>query len=222
MKKLFNSPFIPKFARLPLTTVVIFNFVTYYLTKVIAADFTHYNLGIVIDSYIPFRPIFIIIYVGAYIQWIHGYIYHCKQSEDICYQITVSDLIAKAICFLIFIILPTTITRPEITGTGIFDKCVDFIYSADIPVNLFPSIHCLESWMCFRGALKMRTSKNKNYRFKDAICDPYIVFQFVFTLLVFASTVFIKQHFFIDIIGGVAMVEIGWLITSLIKRAHRA
>ena len=215
MKKIFSSPIVPRFARLPLTIVVIFNFVTYYLTRIITADATHYNLSVGIDKVIPFCPIFIIFYVGAYIQWVHGYIYHCKQSKELCNQIAASDLIAKAICFLCFIILPTTIVRPEITGTSIFDKCVKLIYSADLPVNLFPSVHCLESWICFRGALKMKLSVCEGYGLKDAIRDPYIIFQFIFTLLVFASTVFIKQHFFVDIIGGIAAVEIGWLITTL-------
>ena len=42
----------------------------------------------------------------------------------------------------------------------------------------------------------------------------YPLVQLVFSLFVFASTVFVKQHFFIDIIAGVLFVEIGFAISK--------
>ena len=41
----------------------------------------------------------------------------------------------------------------------------------------------------------------------------YIVFQFVFTLFVFGSTVFVKQHFIVDIPVAVLFGEIGIFIS---------
>ena len=45
----------------------------------------------------------------------------------------------------------------------------------------------------------------------------YIIFQGIFTLLVFASTVLIKQHFVIDIPAGILAVEIGFLVSDGFK-----
>ena len=98
---------------------------------------------------------------------------------------------------------PTTNVRPEITGTALSDEVTRFLYSVDQPVNLFPSIHCLESWICFRGSLKL-----------EKVPHWYRPVSFVFTLLVFASTVLLKQHVVVDIAGGVLFVEIGLWMTA--------
>ena len=45
----------------------------------------------------------------------------------------------------------------------------------------------------------------------------YIAAQGVFTVLVFASTVLIKQHFVVDIIAGVAVAETGWILSEKLK-----
>ena len=42
----------------------------------------------------------------------------------------------------------------------------------------------------------------------------YKIGMFIFTLLVCMSTVFVKQHVFIDIIGGILVVEFGLFLTS--------
>ena len=101
-------------------------------------------------------------------------------------------------------------TRPEITQTGPFYTLVSWMYFIDTPmINLFPSIHCLESWICFRESIHL----------KD-IRKWYAPFSFVFTMLVFASTVLIHQHVLIDIPAGVLVAEIGLLICRL-TRADR-
>ena len=40
---------------------------------------------------------------------------------------------------------------------------------------------------------------------------------FVFAILVFLSVLYTKQHYFIDIIGGIAVVEIGIFISVRLK-----
>ena len=99
--------------------------------------------------------------------------------------------------------MPTTLTRPEITGTGFWNWLTSLIYSTDAADNLFPSIHCLESWILFRGV--MRCEKQGT---------TMKIFMFVSAILVFASTVLIKQHVVIDIIGGVLVVEIGLFLAK--------
>ena len=42
----------------------------------------------------------------------------------------------------------------------------------------------------------------------------YVLGQFIFTLFVFASTVFVKQHVVVDILGGVIVAELAWLLSS--------
>lgn len=206
MKKLIDT-IVPKFTRLPLILVLSSNFIVYYLTLfLLPENIKRYELALLLDDKIPLIPFFVLIYVLAFVQWAASYVFHCRDNELTCYQITTAGLIAKFSCLIFFIALPTVITIPEVTGSGFFEWGTRFIHSADRPYNLFPSIHCLESWLCFRGAMML---KRKNYY--------YITFQGIFTLLVFASTLFIKQHFIVDIPAGILVCEIGLLISRKAK-----
>lgn len=210
MKKLYSFLF-PKYARLPLLLVLVFNCLVYWIPPLIQGDdITRYSLAIQgVDNVIPFIPAFIVVYVLSYVQWAFSYIYHCHESRELCYRMTTSDLIAKAITLVFFIALPAEIVRPDVTDGGIFNWLTQLIYSMDKPISLFPSIHCLESWMCFRTATMMA---KRNRWYSGA--------QFVFTLLVFASVVFVKQHFFVDILGGIAVVEIGLFVYKKWETTH--
>ncbi len=206
MKKLLDN-IVPKFTRLPLILVLSSNFIVYYLTLFLLPDgIKRYDLSLQLDSKIPTVPFFVLIYVLAFVQWVASYILHCRDNPLTCYKITTAGITAKLTCLVFFIALPTVITIPEVQGNGFFEWGTRFIHSADRPYNLFPSIHCLESWLCFRGAMML---KRKNYY--------YITFQGVFTLLVFASTLFIKQHFIVDVPAGILVCEFGLLIS---KYAH--
>lgn len=46
----------------------------------------------------------------------------------------------------------------------------------------------------------------------------YVCVMFVMTMLVFASTVLIKQHALIDILGGVGAAEFGLFFSGRMKR----
>ena len=43
----------------------------------------------------------------------------------------------------------------------------------------------------------------------------YTWFQLVFTLLVFAATILVKQHVWPDILGGIAIAELGQLLRRI-------
>lgn len=200
---------IPKYAIIPLISVFILNLLTYYGTRLINKNCFHYDLSGMFDISVPFLPTFIIFYVIAYLQWFVGFILIARESRDLCYSMLTGEMIAKLITFIIFIIFPTTMARPEITGTGIFDKLTQLIYSIDTPDNLFPSIHCLGSWLCFRGALEIKS-----------IRKWYAPLSLAVSILVFLSTIFIAQHALIDIPAGIIVAELGIIISKL-TRADR-
>lgn len=69
--------------------------------------------------------------------------------------------------------------------------------------NLLPSIHCLESWLCFRNAL----------RFKG-VPRWYLPLTALMTLLVFASTLLVKQHVLVDVPAGILAAELGLFLAN--------
>lgn len=205
MKKIFKCLF-PRHSVIPLLVVLAFNMITYYGTKYVNLNRYHHDISTLVNVSIPFVPFFFLFYFIAYIQWVIGFILIARENQQICYRYMSGELIAKIITFVIFLIIPTTMIRPEIIGNGFFDKLVEFLYRIDTPRNLFPSMHCLESWLCFRGALKLKS-----------IRKWYAPLSLIITLLVFASTILIKQHVPLDIIGGILVVEIGLLVSKLTK-----
>ena len=80
----------------------------------------------------------------------------------------------------------------------------------DSPDNLFPSIHCLESWVCLRTAFAI---KGLPSWYKGASA--------VMTVGVFLSTVFLKQHVVVDMVGAVVAVELGFWIMKVIVEKKR-
>lgn len=206
---------IPKYTIIPLAILLLFHLAVFYVTRPITSGMTHHDLSTWIDLKIPFVPAFIVIYVLAYVQWAYGIYYLSTRGRDVAYKFLAATMIGEIMCFITFIAVPTelcgAVTQPEVTGGDVFSWMTRLIYSLDEPNNLFPSLHCFASWMCFRGIFYIEKEKRNK---------AYTVFSFVFSLLVFASTVLVKQHVFVDIIGGVAYIEIAILIEKL-TGAHR-
>ncbi len=196
---------IPDYAVIPIISMLILNAVVFWGTRHITDKMTHYDLSGVMDYHIPFIPIFIIPYMLAFIQWIVGYIVIARQGKEYCDKVMGGEMIAKLIVGIIFLAFPTIMLREEITGSGVFSQAVVLLYRLDAPTNLFPSIHCLESYICMKSALEMKDVDNR-YRFAMVIMS----------ILVFMSTVFIKQHVILDFFGAVIVAEAGRLIMEFL------
>ena len=138
---------LPKYAYIPLTVAVIFRFSHYFFTKLITENRTHYDLSLPIDGIIPFVPFFILFYILAYVQWFFSYVYHARSEKESCLHILTSDIISNILCMICFLVLPTTIVRPIFENDSIWTALTNTIYQLYTPVNLFPSMHCMSSWL---------------------------------------------------------------------------
>ena len=196
-----RTALFPAYARTPLALLAAAAVLAYYGTRLITPEFTHFDFTLPIDGRIPFVPAFAAVYVLAYVQWIAGYILIARESREACCEVLGGEIISKLICMALFIIIPTSMVRPEITSEDFFSRIMRFLYSIDAPDNLFPSIHCLESMVCIHGALRMKR-----------IGRWYLWLTLAFSALVFISTVLVKQHVILDIIAGIAVCEIGQCI----------
>lgn len=208
--------FLPGYSWGMLALVLLANGVAYFGSRLVTRGLAHYSLISPLDRKLPFLPVFILFYLLAYVQWVVGFVWIAKGSRREVLRILTGELIAKGIALACFLLFPTTVEgfRPEaeaLRGGGIWNELVGVVYSLDAADNCFPSVHCLESWVCFRGAMKCRRAKRW-----------YVLMMFGVAILVFASTVLVKQHVLIDIAGGVAAVEIGFRIADRIPFADGA
>ena len=205
--KKYIDPYVPLWAIPPLVTCFLVNCAIYWITMALCDDFTHYDLTMPIDQNIPVVTEWVFIYLFyCYAFWAFSYCYiaHVYRDEpEKVFRFVVADMMSRLICMLFFIFFPTTNTRPEITGSDVSDRLTRFLYKIDQPTNLFPSIHCLVSWFCFVG---IRFSKKVPFAMK--------VFSLISALAIVASTQFLKQHYVVDALGGIALAEICWLISG--------
>ncbi len=203
--------FIPRYAVIPLISAFVFNTLIYTGTMVLCKDFHHYDFTTSFDRMVPVIPEFTSIYLICYIFWALNYILNifwalnyiliCRIGKEHMYRFLVGDFLSRVICGVIFVLLPTTLVRPEITGTGFWDQALRMVYSIDQSANLFPSIHCLVSWFCYIGI-----------RGKREIPQWYRRFSMIFALLVCVSTQVTKQHYIIDVAGGLLLGEVCYWI----------
>lgn len=193
---------IPVYALVPLAFAFALNGTGYYGIQLLHNVLDFHDFSLPIDHRIPFVPAFIFIYLLAFAQWITGFVMCARESREFCFRFLSAETCAKALTLCIFILLPSTIVRPEITGTDLASKLTAWIYAADEPMNLLPSIHCLESWFCLRAAFSQKKTGK-----------VYALGHLIMTLLVFASVLFVKQHVILDIVAGMAVFEFAFFLT---------
>ena len=111
---------LPSYARIPLVLLVIINLIVYEGTQFLMLHAKHWDLALPLDACIPFRPAWIVIYILAYLQWVVGYVLIARESRAHCNRVLAGEIIAKFICMLFFIALPTRIERPVVEGSGVF------------------------------------------------------------------------------------------------------
>lgn len=193
--------FIPKYAVIPLISAFVFNTLIYSGTMILCKDLYHYDFTTAFDRMVPVIPEFTSIYLICYVFWAFNYILIGRIGKEHMYRFLVGDFLSRIVCGIIFVLLPTTLVRPEITGSGFWDQALRLVYSIDQSANLFPSIHCLVSWFCYIGIRK-----------RKEIPLWYRRFSMIFALLVCVSTQVTKQHYIIDVFGGILLGEVCWLI----------
>ena len=150
-----------------------------------------------LDADIPFLPVFVFFYLGAFLQWLMCYIHLAREDSELTYRICSAHVLAAAVCLVCFFALPYTIQRPTIEGDGLLAFLMRMVYAVDPPNRIFPSLHCLVSYFCTRRALALPTVSRAGK-----------AWSVVFTVGVCLSTVFVKQHYVVDAVAGLLLAEL--------------
>lgn len=115
-------------------------------------------------------------------------------------------LVLSGLCFIFF---PTTYPRPSYPTdqpwiVGFF---MNLVGGADTPNNCFPSMH-----VAITGVLTYAI------RYSGT---PIRLLYLVWSLLIFASTLTTKQHYFVDILGGILVASVAILLEEKCYRQER-
>jgi len=188
------------------------NCFAYMVPKLILSPDSYVYLDMEIDKMIPLIPEFIIIYYMSFAQWFNYFMQGCFGPKNLRNKYFSADVLAKIISFFLYLAWPLAMRWPQLPANGnIWVKLVGMAYGVDTPTGTFPSFHCFYSWMSLRYSFE-REPKERRW-----ICWGQTIFSFA----LFAATVLVKQHYFIDIIGGIAFAEIALQIAAHTKLADR-
>ena len=162
-----------------------------------------------IDDMIPFVPVFVIPYVAWFI-WVPFVCGLLLISDEENYLLTRRLLIFGMTVFLLFsAVVPTKLyLRPDvIPDEGISGFLLSKIYSADTPTNVFPSIHVYNSCVVWHAVLTSDEWLFRHHGFR--------VFTSVQAILIIMSTMLIKQHSVIDVVGAFLLFAIALVFDKL-------
>ncbi|MBI2017995.1 phosphatase PAP2 family protein [Candidatus Daviesbacteria bacterium] len=160
-----------------------------------------YTLETKLDDFIPLVPFFIIPYLSFYIYLILT-VFSLRNARYInqLYITLSSTLLTISISYFAYLFFQTQVIRPTITETDIFSKIISFIHTIDKPYNAFPSTHASLSTI---GLLTWTHKKSK-----------YSKLFIIWAIAIIFSTLLVKQHYLVDIVGGIILAILCYLLCS--------
>lgn len=153
------------------------------------------DISISLDNILPLIPIFILPYIYWYVYVPVGFIKFHKTDRQLYMKLFLMLIIGMCTSYIIYYFFPTQYPRPTINDGGILNYLINKIYSADKPFNCFPSLHVYVTYLVMRFTPLKGNKK-------------YFIYTQVTGILIILSTLFVKQHFILDIVGSMAILEV--------------
>ncbi len=182
------------------TLLYIFIYMPWFclLERTITPSSHFTNMHVPFDDVIPFCEWFIIPYILWFLYIPAVILYELFKSKKEFYYASAYLFIGMTICLLICTLWPNgqDLRVEEFTNNNILTSIMGFIYNADTNTNVFPSIHVFNSVAAFIIICKSESLKGKKLLKVSAA---------ILSILIILSTMFLKQHSVLDVIGGIAL-----------------
>ncbi len=170
---------------------------------------TYTSMHTALDDKIPFCEYFIVPYLLWFLFIPAVFIFLFFTSKEEYYKLSAFLFIGMTICLTICTIWPNgqELRQNFQADKNIFTHIVAFIYHTDTNTNVFPSIHVFNSVGACIAVCKSKTIHKKS------VIRPCTV---VLTILICLSTVFLKQHSVLDVIGGIVLACVMYTFVYLL------
>jgi membrane-associated phospholipid phosphatase len=157
-----------------------------------------------LDAHVPFVPCFVVPYL-LYFPFLWGAILwraasKCQFGRTVLAFLLIN--LTSAFCYHIYQTYVVREPLPEYAGCCV--NLVRLVYGHDQPYNGFPSSHA--SGAIFAAIILWK------YKHPLRTCGA------VLTFLILASTVLIRQHYLIDVLGGTLLAWLSVALADLIGR----
>jgi len=153
------------------------------------------------DRLIPLRPEWIWIYLLCYV-YPFAPLAIVRDWHRVNRGI-LSFVIANVIAFVFYLLLPLAFAKP-ILGSSVSEQLLQIVFTIDFTpgANKLPSLHVSNAWIIYLICCRQRATK---------WLDPLM---FVVALAITLSTMLIKQHIIIDVIAGIALAALVWILAG--------
>lgn len=186
--------------RVPASLVVFFALVPLYiLIPALYPPATRHVPELPLDRAWPLVPAWALAYGALYLFLILLPAFVVRQQELIRRTVHAYLLIWLTSYACFFVIYPTVATRPDqVSGEGFGVWGLRALYSADPPYNCFPSLHVAHSFVSALAVSRVHRRLG--------------VVAVASGILVALSTLFTKQHYVLDVVGGIGLAAVAYRI----------
>lgn len=145
---------------------------------------------------IPFRPEFVWMYLSIYPTFLLPFLF--IRDRDFFRIFSLAYITVMFVCYATYLMYPVTIERPEFAEHSFSTWALGIVYRADKPWNCFPSMHVSMSLLAALTILEVHHVRG--------------VLTLLLTVAIAASTVLIKQHYILDVLGGMALTLVIYFV----------
>lgn len=170
-----------------------------YLEKHVTSNY--YTIHVTLDDKIPFVEYFVVPYLLWFVFIAAVFLYFFFNDVDGFYKLAKLMFTGMTIFLIISTLMPNGLhLRPVyFERDNIFVDMVKFVYSADTPTNVFPSLHVFNSL-----AACIAICQSEKLKKHPAVCGG----AYVMATLIILSTMFLKQHSVVDVIMAFVMANV--------------
>lgn len=197
------------YAILPFFIFVAVLLVTYFGNQLI------YNLRggnygsnypeIPLDSQVPLIPWFVYFYYLTFPLGLITFFYLAYKNKKAFYDIFLTLVISFAVSGIVYLFAQTYFVKPDFIPESFTDWLVVWTWGSTNPVNVFPSQHCFMAFATILAVFHGGKGINKVYKFVATIL----------AIMVILSTIFIRQHYIMDIFASFDIMLIAFGIVLL-------
>ncbi len=161
----------------------------------------------IVDDWIPFCEIFIIPYLlwFAYVALSLVFLFFQTKYIDDFYRCAAILVVGMTTSLVIYTFFPNAQNMRPVTfeRENIFTNIISVLYAADTDTNVCPSIHVYNSI-----AIHVALASSKCFKDKKWVKNS----SFILCILICLSTLFLKQHSFVDLVCAAALYMFYYII----------
>lgn len=154
------------------------------------------SLAIPLDSKIPLISQFVYVYYLTFPLVVFAFFWVCNKDKEHGWNLWLTAIISFTISGIIYLCFQTQMTKPDLTPVALSDKLLIMTWNSCKPINCFPSQHCIMAMLLFVAYYNQRKTTKTWFR----------VFNYICGILIIMATVFLKQHYFVDMLGSLAII----------------